>query len=395
MVATTLALISTIDSQQESYLTSTPTVNFFTSVYNQYYNFVYESIRIPLHSDAKFGNKTNVIIPNKGHLLSKLFLEIKLPQLNKIDGTFLSWCDTVGYAIFSQPIELMIGGVIVDRLYPKCMDMMNELSSESKRIGINRMILKSDMWRSTLYNATQTGILTIPLSFWFCNNYSLALPICMMTSQEIQINFSFNTFDNLINYDGILGYDRNISIPEILDSRLIIEYIFIDDKLLNIYKSNPLRFLIEQQTSNSREQFPAGTSIINTHLYFENSSKYILFALVSQENIDSNNHFNYSLPDYSNNYYTILNQSSGTVRPFITDVQLLLNGTTLYEDYLPESFFRNSTPMNVANRISDKHMYLYPFCLNSNNILQPTGSLNLTNFDSCVLSLKMSNNIPI
>ena len=67
------------------------------------------------------------VIPKRGHLLSKLHLHISLPILEKTDGKYACWSDTLGYGIFDGPIELQIGGVVVDRLYPQFLDAWDEL----------------------------------------------------------------------------------------------------------------------------------------------------------------------------------------------------------------------------------------------------------------------------
>jgi len=137
MVATTLLLTAAAGSSQEVYLSENPQINIFKFSYYKYVNFATETVAYPLYSDAAFGNKTTVTIPKKGHLLSKMYLELTLPQLTPTDGTYLSWVDTIGYAIFKEPVELMIGGSIVDRLYPVCMDIQDELNTTTKREGKN------------------------------------------------------------------------------------------------------------------------------------------------------------------------------------------------------------------------------------------------------------------
>ena len=216
---------------QDVYLTKDPQINIFKYNYYRYVNFATETVKLNMNEIATFGQNTNCDITKRGHLLSKLFLHIKLPALVSKSGTYLSWCDTIGYNIFSDPIELLIGGVIVDKLYPQFLNAYDELSNSNKQSGKNFMLLKSDIYSSTKHNAEKEVNLIIPLDFWFTKQYNSALPLVSMLNQDIRINFKFRNFSECVNYDG--------DDPEpvsILDSNVFAEYIFLDDVVLENFK---------------------------------------------------------------------------------------------------------------------------------------------------------------
>jgi len=139
MVAGTLQLQAR--GIQDVYLTKDPEINVFQYQYFRYVNFANDLYKLPLHDPARFNSKTHVVIPKKGHLLSKLYLHLKLPRMVKTGGTYVCWSDAIGYSIFNNPIELQIGGVVVDKLYPVCMDILDELSTASNTLGHDRMIM--------------------------------------------------------------------------------------------------------------------------------------------------------------------------------------------------------------------------------------------------------------
>ena len=392
MVATTLAITAARDTEQESYLSAEPQINVFKFSYYRYVNFAIETVAYQLFSDANFGNKTYVVIPKKGHLISKMYLEITLPQLTRVDGTYLCWSDSIGYALFKDPVELQIGGSVVDRLFPVCMDMLHELNPDNKKNNKNSLILKSDIYRSTLYNATQEVVLKIPLDFWFTRDYSLALPIVAMPNQDIQLNFSFKKFEELINFDGTIGTNQ---IYRMLNSRVLVEYIFLDDSILPTYTEKPLQYLIEQQVYNGKEPILDNAQIVNAKIGFDNSCKELLFGFVSTENINNNNYFNYSInTGNNNNYYIPSIQAPQPILPYAEEIGLYLNGIMYYEDYLSEHHFREILPFNVHQIVLDKHIYVMPFCIGGNSITQPTGSLNMSRFDSVILSIRLRNSTP-
>jgi hypothetical protein len=360
---------------QDVYLTKDPEINVFQYNAFRYVNFANDLYKIPLRDQASFGSKTNVIIPKKGHLLSKLYLHLKLPVLNKVNGTYACWSDTLGYAIFNSPIELQIGGVVIDKLYPVCMDILDELSVSTNKLGHDRMILKSDTWRSNIHNSTKEVNLMIPLNFWFTKNYSMALPLLSMVSQEIQINFSFAEFSKVINYDGSIQPNY----VNILDSNIFAEYIMLDDVILDVFQSQKHQYIITQMVYNGDDNIEANKTLFSTKLTFNNPCKELLFTCVDQNNYNYNNYFNYSrLSDE---------------KPLISEATLMLDGRHRYDDLLPEFIFREYFPHIVHSVVPDKYLYIMPFAIKPEDD-QPTGSLNMSRFDEITLNLKMNNNNP-
>lgn len=372
MVASILQLAAT--GLQDVYLSSNPQSSTFKYAYYRYINFATDTIGIPLNANVTWGKKISVVIPKNGHLLSKLSLHIKLPRLQNVDGTYVCWCDAIGYAIFKEPIELQIGGVVVDRLYPTLLDILDELTCSTKRIGKNLMILKSDNYRSALYNAEKDIDLIIPLDFWFTKDYSMALPLLSMNSQEIQLNFNFIDFNKAINYDGNIG----ANITNILDSTLYAEYIFLDESVLDTFQEKEHMYVIEQTVYNGKEIVSEDTVAYNTKINFNSPLKEILFVCKSIENLDNNNYFNYS------------NQNGDSI---ITDASLLLNGKHRFNNgFLPEVVFRESFPYNVHSVVPTKHLYIMPFSLKPEWYAQPSGAVNLSRFDEVNMALKIKKN---
>jgi hypothetical protein len=354
---------------QDVYLTRDPQINIFKYTYYRYANFATEIVQLPLNEVATFGKRAICQIEKRGHLLSKLYLHIKLPQLNKVDGQYLSWTNSIGHAIFSEPIELEINGVIVDKLYPQFLDIWDEFSNSSKQLGRNLMLGKSDVYIANFYNAQKPLDLIIPLEFWFTKNYSSALPLLSMPHQNIQINFKFRNFNQLINYDGTAPPSEYF----ILDSMVYAEYVYIDDVILDKFQRQKHMYVIEQAQYHGDEMIPTGTSIYNTTLKFNHTIKELFFCCVEKNNVDNNNYFVYSNSDDN---------------PIISSAALLLEGKKRLE-YLPEVFYRTIFPDSVHSVIPLKYIYCIPFSIRPEDN-QPTGSINMSRFNDIVLSLKIN-----
>jgi hypothetical protein len=358
---------------QDIYLTKDPQINIFKYNYYRYVNFATESVRLPLNETPNFGKSFSCNIPKKGHLLSKLYLHIKLPPIVKKNGEYACWTDTLGYGIFSDAIELEIGGVVVDRLYPVFLDMWDELTYSPQDTARKVMILKSDTWRSTIRNGTTPNDLLIPLSFWFTKNLGSALPLLSILKQDIKINFKLRRFDECINYDG----DEPDTI-NILDASVFAEYIFLDDVILQTFLKEKHQYVIDQVQFNGEEGISPGSTNFNSVLKFNHPVKEILLCAIDKTSLLTNNIFNYS--------------RVSDEQPLILEIGLLLDGKRRFENF-PEYYYRNVLPDTVHSYISTKYMYIIPFSKKPEDN-QPTGAINMSRFNDIVIPLKMNSGNP-
>ena len=364
-MATNLQLASA--GLQDIYLTQQPSINWWNYVYYKYVNFGTEIIKLQLNEVATFNKKTTCIIPKKGHLLSNLSLHLKLPALVLESGTYLNWVDTLGYAIFAEPIELEIGGIVVDKLYPRSLDIQSELNGNANDIGKCASILKSDNVTSTKHNAERAIDIVIPLDFWFTKESSLALPLLSMHTQDVRINFKFKDFSKVVNYDGNDPQPRAI-----LDSNVFAEYIYLDDTIAEAFENKRHVYIIEQTQFNGDEIISANVTNYNSSIKFNHPIKEILFGCALKSNVDNNNHYSYNgLNDY----------------PIISEASLMLDGRKVF-DYFPEVYFRTKLPQQAHTSVPMKYIYCIPFSLHPEKN-QPAGSINFSNFNDPVLSLRL------
>jgi hypothetical protein len=66
---------------QDLFLTGTPQITFFKTVYRRHTNFAIESIRQDFLGDSDFGKEVSCVVDKLGDLLSKCYLEIILPKI--------------------------------------------------------------------------------------------------------------------------------------------------------------------------------------------------------------------------------------------------------------------------------------------------------------------------
>ena len=372
MVASILQLQN--KGEQDAYLTATPSINMFKYKYHQYINFATELVRLQPNELFDFGKTSSCTIPLKGDLLSKLYLRIKVPKLTRTSGTYLSWSDTLGYAIFKEGIDLEISGVVVDTFYPGYYDIHDSFEKPDNDLGANLGILRSDTYVSSKFNAEADNDMIIPLRFWFTRDYKMSLPIIAMPNQNMSVKFKLRNFQDCINYDGLPPIDSNI-----IESEILVEYIYIDDSAKTLFKDSSHTFLIEQVKYNGKEQISENSGIYHAKLQFNNPCKELMFACVEKTSNDNNNYYNYS---------KIIDNT-----PLISEISLVLDGKNRF-DFLPEVMNRLGYAASIHKSVPLKYVYTLPFCIKPYDN-QPSGTLNLSKFDDVTLVLKMSKNNPI
>ena len=356
---------------QDKYLTSLPELNFFKYVYSQNVNYAIDVVKLQSNDQVDFGKNCNFKIPKNGHFLYKLFLHIKLPALVKSSGSYLSWIDSLGFGIFDGPIKFEVDGIVVEELYPQLSDMLYELSKDS--INYNNLVLKSDLYIASKYNALTDVDLMIPLDFWFTQSTSLSLPLLSMFKQDININFKLKSFLNVVNYDG-----SEPSPVSITDCQLIAQYIFVDDSISLKMQDSEHRYIIKQSQFNNLDIISENAGIHSSPLIFNHPVSHLLFACVDMSNFNSNNIFNYSRQDNNS--------------PIISEVSLSFDGIKRF-DFLPESYYRLAFPYTFYPNVPQRYIYTIPFSTNPLSIY-PSGSINFSRFSDSVLSFKLSQNNP-
>lgn len=67
---------------QDLFLTGTPEITFFRSVYRRHTNFAIESIHVDFNDPYGFGQTSNLIVPKVGDLIKNVYIQVQLPYVN-------------------------------------------------------------------------------------------------------------------------------------------------------------------------------------------------------------------------------------------------------------------------------------------------------------------------
>ena len=173
---------------QDIFLTGNPNTTYFRSVYKRHTNFSIESIPQSVQGFVDFGKKFECEISRSGDLLSSVIIEVDLPKLEGKRGKNIYWVDAIGHHLIKE-VQIEIGEQKIDKHYGEWLEIWSELTiPESKRSAYNSMIGKG-------ISINEARTLFIPLQFWFCRDYGLALPLISLQYHTVRLIIEFNSFE--------------------------------------------------------------------------------------------------------------------------------------------------------------------------------------------------------
>lgn len=227
---------------QDVYLTGNPQITYWKVIYKRHTNFACEPIEQSFSGTADFG-KTSVTatVARNGDLMSRVYLRCKV-QLSRKAGSSgkFAWVRRLGHSMIRE-VSCQIGGATIDRQTGDWMNVWHELARDSNLdVGYSEMIgdtphmteLSEDEKSATLY---------VPLTFWFCRNPGLALPLIALQYHEVNFKFNFNSVDRLV-----VKEDGCEVTGSIVDASLLIDYVFLDSEERKRFAQSAHEYLIEQ-----------------------------------------------------------------------------------------------------------------------------------------------------
>jgi hypothetical protein len=265
----TVGLLILVSVGKENiYLSAQPEITFFKIAYKRYTNFSSEPIPQYFKTTPDFGAKCTINLAKNADLLSSMFLYVELPNIqmenfttNTTNISKFAWVNKIGFALINY-IEIDIGGYVIDRHYGDWLNIWNEITrKKSNYKSYNKMIGNiSDL---TDYSQTKTStILYIPLSFWFCLDTGLALPLIALVHNDIKINVQFNDINTCYNVSPsyFINVTNNMCIYKVgeyfyqnyQNNKIIGEFVYFDPINQYLYY-NPIKgtFVVPPLDSSS------------------------------------------------------------------------------------------------------------------------------------------------
>jgi hypothetical protein len=401
---------------QDIYLTGTPEMTYFKSVFRRHTHFSIESIKQTIDGNISTSeSKVSTIISRSGDLLSNIWIEAELPPITSVGSpSYTHWCNNTSSA-FLKECSIDIGGQQIDKHNSLWHDIYNELNIRDK--NTNTLLNKHNTlnYRKSGNNTIAPRLhLLIPLYFWFCRNSGSALPLIALQYHEVTLNLTLRGLDNLIITDTPTGSTNNT--PPIIE--VWCDYIFLAEEERKRFAQSKHTYLIEQLQIHDEEII--GNENQNIELFFNHPIKELLwvftddtrtseintintaadpstFSPVTLDDLGTtrtigtqvtggHDYFNYQV-NFDSSIISSIDSGSGiggdNHMENFGSMMIKLNGHHRFEAR-KAVYFRTIQPIQAKHEIPRKHIYCYSFALNPNEF-QPSGSCNFSRIDTAEL----------
>lgn len=363
---------------EDANLIGNPQISFFKKVHKKHTNFSKFEFGHHFNGKMQFGHKIKVKIDKKGDLLTKMVLQIKLPDV-AINET--NYIDAIGNFMI-QDVTLRMGGIVIDKLTSDYIDIYyNNYFEFAKQSAYKNLIAKSASSFTTDDNKTNMDLI-VPLPFWFTKHIHQALPLINLQYTDIDIEITFKNNNEVYCRYETTEFTANITPPgnaiTFDECILFCEYIYLDaPERKHFLAEKELNYLIEQTQENTFK-VSANQTIGNYDLIFNHPVKELIMYYFT----DSNK---------SKNRWNVYTYRDTIIKKPITKIGLSFNGLDRFEPRMAK-YFEYYQPIMHHNSTFGGSIYYYCFSDNVNQY-QPSGTCNFSKIDDARLSITYNTNI--
>lgn len=353
---------------QDVYLTGSPQITFFKSVYKRHTPFGLETFEMSKFENIEYGSMDlgkecciKVLSIEGTDLLRGAWLEVDVK--NAGSGHVYG----LGNALIKS-VALEFDGKLIEEHTGGWLNMYGEMFQDNG---------KRRAWDMMVGNCVPGKLpkkLFVPLRFFFCTNNGTCLPLCAMKQTNIKLKFHFATMDELQ-----LAPEAEIKI------KLWGDYVYIGDDERNKFISNATDILIEHV--QIQDASVIATEQNRIRLDFVNNIKCLYFNVPDQTCT--------SIPIHENT------TANTTTEPTF---KLTMNGQDRMREknmdfflrYIPYKYHVNNSredmPIDIAagehayKHVHNQYIYMYSFALKVAEY-QPSGSANLGRLDTTNIHL--------
>jgi hypothetical protein len=385
--------------KQDVFLTGNPQISFFKMVYRRYTNFAVESQAMYFDGTANFGQRISCLIPRRGDLLGRLYLDIVLPLLTDTsDNQPVSYVNGIGNALI-QEITFEVGEQEIDRQTGEWMEIWEQLTTPgSQRDALNSMLGRVDGYYTPdiIPGPASEGLrLYVPLQFFFNKNPGLYLPLLALQYHPIRINITIAPLQTLFYNQNLVTNPACANTPNpasITSMMLWGDYVYLDVEERRRFVSMSHEYLIDQVQYTPLISVTSTQTQVNIETNFNHPIKEFLFVAKRDFMNTVNEPFNYSSLAINEplNPALLPYLMSGQVRTDLIATALLqLDGYDRFQVRQAPYFrlvqpYEHHTTTPVQNFI-----YCYSMALRPEDA-QPSGTLNASRIDSVNWQITMN-----
>jgi hypothetical protein len=314
---------------QDAFFTDDPEYTYFIKNFQKHTNFAPFFVDLDVEGEVEFGNTIRCTIPqNQGDLLKTVSMKVELSSIqqnlvNNIEG--IGYVESIGHAMIEY-VEILIGGQVIQRIPSDFLAIYSDnYVTQTKQHNLEKLIGKpplefSGTQVSSVQIAGYLGLATsdtkyfVDIPFYFYNNPELAVPLCAITGQEIEIVIKLRDLKDCVwGYDTTDPANNNsffylgdfVQTKGLIKSlKLTTEMVSLDEEEKQMLLSKKIDYIITQ-IQESKTEIPQDLNIdsvvdIKHKLEFKNPIKELFFVIQKLEKVIGG-HFVTNF-DYDSNY---------------------------------------------------------------------------------------------
>lgn len=359
---------------QDQWLTGEPKISYFSSIYKRHTRFSTEAVGIPITGNVSLGGNAIARIPNNvGDLLRSVMLKLTLGELPSGNLYNASIATSV-----IQHVDLVIGGQTIQRLTGDYIDMYNQLYSNKDDAGTTLYYMNGHNNQIQIVTAPRTFYLNLP--FYFFRNPSLAIPICAITRQLIEIHIKFKDVDDDVtfSYEEVNGnmVRTKTELGSIVEASMITDFYFITRDEINFLLTRPMQYIITQ-LQLSTMQFKPNETKKSALLKFTNPVKELFFLAKEETGTNVGNEDRLLDITSSDQAFSSHVTNKRSDYRFVKNIRFECNGKRMFDHTGKYLAYEQSLIHHTGCPDPAYEFYTYSFALKP-ELYYPTGQLNMS-----------------
>ena len=287
---------------QDQWLTGEPQFSYFVMNYKRHTRFSTEAVEMPFDGKCDFSSSVECRIPqNIGDLIRSTMLKIKLGKLSTDTSTEKYRYNTPAALSIIKYVDLVIGGQIIERLTGDYIYMYNQLHNNKDDVNQSLYFLSGHGEHLQVSDSYNTFYVNIP--FYFFRNPSLAVPVCAITKQLVEVRVTFKD----VNDDVTFKYTINGSVTtrdkttegSIDNVSLITDFYFVAEEERNFLLTRPMEYIISQ-LQMSKLVYKPNESKKSALLKFKHPVKELFFSAKEKTGITNVTESGYTISQLGN-----------------------------------------------------------------------------------------------
>jgi len=359
---------------QDQWLTGEPQFSYFLMNFKRHTKFSVEQIETPFDGKLGFGRKLDCRIPyNKGDLVKNMTLKITLtdPGPESVGVNQLAYVPSICTELIEY-VDLLIGGQTVERLTGEYIYMHQQLHNSD-----------DDVYQSLYFLNGHGGFLSyqgsytyfIDLPFYFYRHPSLAIPMCALTKQLVEVRLKLRNENEVVwsyPYETPGSIVKNLS----LDT----EFVFLTPDEKNYLLSNPIEHVITQ-VQMSQVNMKDGETKKSVMLNFRHPVRELFF--VTQADAVKNLNNSLIFEDITRLELKLNNQT-------VFDIDdLFMNFVQTYKNYVNVPYITAATNYLGSTTTLWSKFGAYSFS-EKPHVYYPTGQINMSRISHKLLNIEIS-----